>query len=228
MKNLVLLHGALGHAGQFDGIIPLLENNFAVSTFNFSGHAWAKLQGGLSIAKLCEDAVNFLNDKEIEKANFFGHSMGGYVALYMARHHAERVESVMTMGTKLKWTPDIAGNEARMLNPGKMKEKVPAFAAQLEKIHGPQWEQLCKLVADMLVEMGNELPLDVEDFEHIETPVQLSVGDRDRMVSIEETLDVFRMLKNGRFLVMPGTAHPYEQIDGKRLVYKINGFLGIE
>ena len=228
MQNLLLLHGALGHAGQFDSIRPLLEKDFKIFTYNFSGHGDKQLPENLSIDSMSQEVASYIANEIKGETNIFGHSMGGYVGLCIARHGLARLGKVMTLGTKLLWNPDTAANESRMLNVDKMKEKVPAFTAQLEKIHGAKWETLCEKVSAMLVDMGHKPPLDKEDMAEIKIPVQLSLGDRDRMVTIEETVEAFRLLPNGRLLIMPGVSHPYEQVDVKRLAYKINGFFGAE
>ncbi|MFN8423215.1 MAG: hypothetical protein U0470_07390 [Anaerolineae bacterium] len=41
------------------------------------------------------------------------------------------IDRVMTLGTKLAWTPDAAAREAGYLDADRLLERVPAFAAQL-------------------------------------------------------------------------------------------------
>ena len=38
MKNLLVLHGAIGSKSQFDSIASLLDNQFDIHLLNFSGH----------------------------------------------------------------------------------------------------------------------------------------------------------------------------------------------
>ena len=38
MKNIVLLHGAIGAKDQLQPLADLLKNDFIVHVFNFSGH----------------------------------------------------------------------------------------------------------------------------------------------------------------------------------------------
>lgn len=46
------------------------------------------------------------------------------------------------------------------------------------------------------------------DYEEIKVPVLISVGEKDVMVSIEESVFAFRKIPNGMFYVMPNTIHP--------------------
>lgn len=226
MKNLLLLHGALGHGHQFDGLKELLATDYKIFAPNFSGHAGGEEPQKLSIQEYAQEIALYIKANIGDTVSIFGHSMGGYVGLYMAANKIAPIDAVMTLGTKLNWTPDIAANEARMLDTAKLKEKVPAFAQQLETIHGANWETLCHTMAEMLKDMGAHPPLTDADFEGIEIPVQLSIGDRDRMVSLEETIHVYRKIKKSMLLVMPNTPHPYEQVDITRLAYKLKMFLG--
>lgn len=226
MKNLLLLHGALGYGKQFDALRTLLEDDFKVYAPDFIGHGGREVPQHLSIHDFALEIKNFVDNAIGDEVNIFGHSMGGYVALYMAANKMAPIGKIMTLGTKQTWNPDIAANEARMLNTEKIKEKVPAFAKTLESIHGSNWEVLCQKTADMLLDMGNNPPLTDESYASIEIPVQIGIGDRDRMVSLEESIAVFRKVKDARLLVMPETQHPYDQVNVNRLAYKITSFFG--
>jgi len=223
MKKLLLLHGALGHGGQFDTLHSLLKKEFKIVAPTFSGHGGSKVPEKLSIHHYAIEISEYIKNTK-DEINIFGHSMGGYVALYIAARNLAPISKIMTLGTKQYWSPEIAKGETRMLNTEKLKEKVPAFAKQLEKIHGTNWELLCQKMATMLLDMGEEPPLTDDEYNKIEIPVQLSIGDKDRMVSLEETTEVFRKLKNGTLLVMPNTPHPFEQVDMERIAYKITTF----
>lgn len=224
MKNLLLLHGALGYGGQFDAIKTLLEKEFNLFTPTFSGHGKSEVPEKLSIYNYALEISEYIKLNIEGEVNVFGHSMGGYVALYMAANNFASINKIMTLGTKQLWSPEIAKGETRMLNTEKLKEKVPAFAKYLEKLHGNNWELLCQKTADMLLDMGDNPPLTDESYSKIEIPVQLSIGDSDKMVSLEETIEVFRKLSDARLLVMPSTPHPYEQVNTERLAYKITTY----
>ena len=79
-----------------------------------------------------------MNENYIQTIDIFGYSMGGYVALWLARFYPDRVGKIFTLGTKLKWNDEEAEKEIKMLNPEKVELKVPAFAQQLAERHGEQ------------------------------------------------------------------------------------------
>jgi hypothetical protein len=105
-------------------------------------------------------------------------------------------------------------------------ERSRLFAKELEQRHSPQdWKVVLNKTAEMMINLGNDPELKSEDFELLDNEVLLSVGDRDNMVSIEETVDVYRKFKKGSLLVIPGTPHPIERISVERLNFEIINFI---
>lgn len=228
MRNLILLHGALGNAAQFEYLEELLDVSFNVYSFNLSGHGDKNFDGNLSIEAYADELYRFAESKNLDEFYVFGHSMGGYIALFLHLKGYSALKGVFTLGTKLYWDPSIAELESRMLNPAKVKEKVPHFAQALEKTHGEKWESLMAAISEMLKNMGIKAPISVGDYESIKIPVQIGIGDRDKMVSLEETIDVYRRIPACRLLVIPNTPHPFEQADSVRLAQEIMEFFGEE
>lgn len=221
---LLLLHGAIGAADQLTFLEALPQNSFA---FDFPGHGGKAFPAAFSIRAFAESVLRWMDEKGFATVDIFGYSMGGYVALYLARHYPERVGKIFTLATKFAWDEATAAKEVKMLNPEKIAEKVPKFAAALEKRHAPlDWKEVLQRTADLMLALGKKPELTQEDFAAITHPVLLSVGDRDTMVSIEETMQVYRSLSNAQLLVFPNTVHPIEQINLQQLLPALELFLG--
>lgn len=227
MEHLIILHGAIGAADQLVGLAPYFNQEFEVHVLNFSGHGGVALPpNGFSISEFGKDVIDYMNDRGIASAHILGYSMGGYVGLYVARHYADRVVRVVTMATKFGWNEEIAAKEVLRLNAEKISAKVPAFAATLAARHMPNdWKEVLVLTAEMMLEMGRNNPLKMEDYNSIQQPVLLLLGDRDKMVTMEETLSVYRLLPNAQLGVLPGTPHPIEQVDIALLAHLAARFL---
>ncbi|RYZ27306.1 MAG: alpha/beta hydrolase [Chitinophagaceae bacterium] len=214
MKHLLLLHGAIGTKDQMEPLAKSLSKHFLVSTINFSGHGGTAMPDKFSIPFFAEKVVAWLKQNKIDRIDIFGYSMGGYVAMYMAAHYPTFVNKVVTLGTKYNWSPVTAKKEVGMLNPEVIETKLPKFAAQLQQKHLPNdWKTVLQKTAAMLLQMGENPPLQNKDFETIENEVLLLVGDRDKMVTLEETIDIYRLLKAGCLCVLPTTAHPIELLN---------------
>ncbi|MBL1219674.1 alpha/beta hydrolase [Chryseobacterium sp. L7] len=213
MKNLLLLHGALGHSDIFNPYLEELSKYFTIHPFLFSGHGDTELpETGVSIEKYTEELRSYLDQQNLEDVYIFGHSMGGYAALCCALHTPERIHSIVTLGTKFNWNEEQALKESKMLDPEAILSKVPKYAEQLEKQHGSKWKQLLPAIADMMVSLGKNPPLNENSLQAISIPVQIMTGDQDNMVSIEESVGAYRNIPNAKLAILPDTKHPMEKV----------------
>ncbi len=227
MKTIVLLHGAMGAAPQLQPLEQQLKNDYIVYSLNFSGHGAKPFLESFSIQNFANEVIEFCEANQLKRVNFFGYSMGGYVALYLARHYPHLATSVVTLGTKLLWNQAIAAKEVAMMQPDIIKQKVPAFAQRLQQMHSPNdGKDLMNKTGKMLTEMGEHNPLQIEDYQYITAPVLLMLGDRDKMVSFDETVAAFKHLPKSQLAVMPGAPHAIEQVDVEILAYHITKFIG--
>lgn len=223
---LFLLHGALYISGEFAPLANLLSDRFDLHTLDFSGHGAAPMpQEPFAIRLFAHDVLRKMDEAGVEKANIFGFSMGGYVGLYLARFHPERIGRVMTLGTKLDWNPETSAREVKMLDPVKIAEKVPAFAQVLRNRHGAErWETVLEKTAEMMLNLGEAPELPWDEFAAVAQPVRLGLGDRDPMVSVEETVRAYRLLPAGELYILPGVGHPLEKAPAEKLAREIAEF----
>lgn len=227
MSNPVFcLHGAIGASDQLHSIAEAIRTSIAETRLHdFCGHGLRDMpQNAFSIRLFAEDFIARLDADEVKCADIFGYSMGGYVALYAARHYPGRIGRIVTVATKLNWSVSVAEKEVKMLEPETILLKVPSFAAALEKRHKCGWKQVLNKTAAMMISLGADPALTDEDFRAIGHQVLMCVGDRDKMVSIEETVHVYRQLKNASFCAMPSTPHPVEQLNTDFIVPLIRNY----
>jgi len=225
MEHLLLLHGAIGSKQQLEELANKLKSKYIVHTLNFSGHGNAMMSDEFSIPLFANDVLNYLNQHNINSTHIFGYSMGGYVGLYLAKHHPNRINKVFTFATKFLWTQAIAEKEVKMLQPNKIIEKLPLFAKTLEDRHYPNdWKIVLHNTAEMMIALGNKNELELNDYKSISSSVLIGIGDSDTMVTLEETIEVYRSIPNASLIVMPNTPHPIEKIDCSRLGAEIEKF----
>lgn len=230
MKKLLLLHGAIGAASQLDRLKEELKDKFEIFTMNFSGHGGEAIPEKFSIELFADDVLKFLEENKLENIDVFGYSMGGYVALYIASKHKNKVNRIFTTATKFDWNEESSVKESKMLNPAKIEEKIPAFAKALQKRHAPQepsnnWMIVLNKTAEMMINLGKNPVLSDDVLDKIENEALISVGDKDTMVSLEETANAAGKLKNGKLFIFSDTEHPIEKIDPKVLAREIINFL---
>lgn len=226
MKKLLLLHGAIGSKAQLEPISEILKDNFELHKLNFSGHGGRDFNNHFNIKQFAEDVIEYLTENKIQSVDVFGYSMGGYVALYLARHYPKRVGKIITLGTKFKWNESIANKEVKMLNPDVISEKIPVFANVLNKRHSPvDWKILLTKTSNMMLEMGLHNPLQLNDYNQINHEVNIGLAIEDEMVSKEETEEVYENLPNAAIYFLPNSKHPIEKVDLRLLAKEILNFM---
>jgi esterase/lipase len=214
MYSIILLHSAIGAKDQLEPLAKELKQvGFDVHTFNFSGHGNAPFQNEFSIKQFASELETAIQKENLIKPIIFGYSMGGYVALYLAKHKPGLLGNIITLGTKFEWTPEIAQREIKMLEVKTIIDKVPKFAETLKTRHGNNWELLLQKTATMMVDLGNTNALSLEDISYIENHITIGLADKDTMVSLAETTAIYKQLKNSAMFMLPNTKHPIETVD---------------
>lgn len=224
MNNLILIHGALGSSDQMSPLKEMLEKDFNVHHLEMEGHGNSSSnEKAFAIDDFVSQLDNFIDT--IGDAHIFGYSMGGFIALLSAASGKQNIQSITTLGTKMKWSPEISEQEVKHLNPEKIKEKVPAFAQALKKKHGVYWEQVLYRTAAFMKTLGDEAPITESRMKQINIPVQLCLADQDQMVSKEETEEVNAWIPNSRFHFIPDSKHPIEQTNLTALAETVRSFM---
>ena len=200
-----------------------LEASLDPVSLDLPGHGGADLGGGgFDLQTMRARVVHELESWHLGRIAVFGYSMGGYVALEVARRRPDLVSTVITFATKFDWTPESAAKEARHLDAGKIRAKVPYFAEQLERRHTALgWEAVLSHTAAMMHSLANEPILNPDKLREIHCPVRVMVGDKDGTVSVEESLAASRSMERGELEVLPGVSHPFEKVPLDKVVRSI-------
>lgn len=225
-QTLLILHGALGSKEQLQPVAQALGTGFNVKSMSFSGHGGQPLNGPFDINKFTHEVMAFMDSENLSQIDIFGYSMGGYVALNLALKHPEKVGKIFTLGTKLEWSPAIAQKEIKMLDAGKIEEKVPAFAKILADRHAPvNWKEVLWQTSQMMIDLGDGAALALDEFKKVTHPVVIGIGDEDNMVTLEESEKVAGLLPQGSLHIFKGFKHPIEQVDVDKLTGEIKAFM---
>jgi len=127
-------HATIGSKDQLQPLANSLTDTFHVHTFNFSGHGGRPFpHHSFSIPLFSDQIAEYMQEQGILQAHIFGYSMGGFAALYLAKQHPDKINKLITLATKLHWDEKTAAKEVQLLDANTIRQKVPAFAAQLHE-----------------------------------------------------------------------------------------------
>ena len=219
---LVLLHGGLFDIDQqFGALIPVLAERRRVIAVDFQGHGRTNdIDRPFSAAAFAADVLGVLDQLGVGRADIFGFSVGGAVALDLAIDHPERVGKVIISSTSFAASGMRGSENADAV--GSMTVDMiagtPMEAAYLAKSPHPDLEHLQGLLDRLGATYQGGFPDRTEaEIRAIEAPTLITVGDAD-MVSLEHAVEFLRLRGgdvNGDFdgvptsqlAVFPGTTH---------------------
>ncbi|MCA1707146.1 MAG: alpha/beta hydrolase [Actinobacteria bacterium] len=216
-EPLILLHGAYMTIGAMGEVVPELAKTRQVIAVELQGHGHtADIDRPLSYEQMADDIAALLRHLGTQKADIFGYSMGGGVALQVAIRHPEVVRKLVVGSVYYN-------------NDGSYPELLEAIETITpEAFAGTPWREEYDRIApnpedfSTLVAKLKELDLTFvgwppEDIQAIEAPTFVIVGDSD-VVRPEHAVEMFRLLgggvagdlaglPNSQLAVLPGTTH---------------------
>lgn len=225
-KHLILLHGALGSRKQFEPLANNLFSEYTIHRFDLPAHGSLAFQRDIiSMYSFVNYVRNYILKNEIVKPFVFGFSMGGYIALTL-QSQTNIFSKIMTLNTKLEWSTEIAKKEQKMFDPNLIIEKVPKYAEYLKSIHGEKnWKNLLEKHRKMMFDIADSNPLSDYALTQIIIPILLTRGEKDKMVTSEETKSIASKFSKGSYLEFENSEHPIEKMDIELLSSRMKDFL---
>lgn len=220
MENLILIHGALGSSDEFNAITPILSERFNVILYEIPHHVKRSDSNTvLEIEELRSDLEEFIS--KTGNSFIYGFSLGGYLALSLAQRGNKNIKGIITQGTKLDWTPEIAKKEISTLNVDFLKSKAKPFYDYLLDLHGAYLPQLLEKTAKFMLALGNSPVITEKSVQNIQCPVRMLRGGKDRMVSKSETEIICNAIRNSYYFEIPSFIHPIGFLNYKHVARAI-------
>jgi pimeloyl-ACP methyl ester carboxylesterase len=203
---LFLLHGGGSTIEtSFGNALPVLSKARQVIAFEQQGHGrTADLDRPFTFEQSAEDTVVLLRYLKITKADFFGYSNGGHIALEIAIRHPQ-------VARKLVIESAMFNREGS--DPGFWESfkhaKLDDMPAELRKAYlsvAPHPEDLPTFFAKSVKRMLDFKGWTHEEIKGIDAPTLVIIGDHD-IVHPEHAALMYRLLPNAQLAVLPGTDH---------------------
>jgi pimeloyl-ACP methyl ester carboxylesterase len=176
-ENIILIHGGI----MADANIPLVTfSNIFTKNYNILhyhrrgyGKSINKRNNSASIIQHVEDCKKIMDLLNIKKAHMVGHSIGGTIALQLASHYPDHIESLILLEPAITGYNEITGQQIihefqpviQMYDKGHKKEAIDIF---MKKAIGSNYKET---IANVLPSNSFELAItDAKTFFHEEIP----------------------------------------------------------
>lgn len=218
-KPLICLHGyPLDHSIW----LPLVEGlqvRVRLILPDLRGHGRSPAPEGIySMEGMAGDVLGMMDDLKIEKAVIAGHSMGGYVALALAREHPERLSGLALVASHCHADlPEKA--QARLATAEQVeKEGSAAFLADSMVPNLTKNEGVQQQVREMITHAN---PLGVAGVSRgmaqrsatcgllaeLQVPAVIIAGEEDALISLDVAREMAKRLPKPWLEVVPAAGH---------------------
>jgi len=214
-EPIVVLHGAHMNIDTMGKIIPLLAQTHRVYALEFQGHGRTNdIDRPITMENLAEDVAGFMDAVKLEKADVFGYSLGGGVALRLAMAHPEKVDQLIIASASYDedgWQPEF-------------KAMIPEMTPEMFASFEPEWRKLAPnpdgfaAFIDKMIALEHEPLAWGKQVEALKHPTLIIAGDAD-VVTLEHIVSMFKLrgggamgdmgvpLSSARLAVLPATSH---------------------
>lgn len=200
---VILLHGGMGHAGNWGEQVPaLVDAGYRPVVIDSRGHGHSTRDGRpYSYAMMAEDTIAVMNTLQIERAAFVGWSDGAVIALLLADKYPDRAAGVLYFACNV----DPSGV--------KPFEMTPVIGRCLSR-HVKDYQRLSATPGDFdafseaVGEMQRTQPnLSAEDLARITVPVTVLHSEHDEFITREHAEYLARTIPSAEFAFMEGVSH---------------------
>jgi pimeloyl-ACP methyl ester carboxylesterase len=206
---LLLHHGFAinGEAWRQLGYVRGLRDNYQCILLDARGHGGSDKphdRAAYTLQKRVEDVTAVLDTLKIEKADFFGYSMGGWIGFGMAKYAAERIDALL-IGAAHPYA-DHTWDAFRQLDGTDPEAFIAALEAVVEQRVPPELKPRV-LDNDLraLAAAAQERPALEDVLATMTMPCLLLVGEADaRYAAVRECA---RHIARAKFVSLPGLNH---------------------
>ena len=200
---VILLHGGLGHSGNWGyQVLPLVERGFRVVLMDSRGHGRSSRDARpFSYELMASDVLAVMDACHLERSSLVGWSDGACIALVLASIAPGRVAGVFFFACNMdpsgvkpfEWTPRIRRCFARHKKDYAQMSATP--------------DQFEELVADLTLMQRTQPNYTAEDLAEIKTLVVIAQGEWEEGIRRDHAEFLAEAIPNATFVLLKAVSH---------------------
>jgi pimeloyl-ACP methyl ester carboxylesterase len=201
---VILLHGGLGHSGNWGYQVPaLVERGYRAILIDSRGHGHSTRDPQpFSYQLMASDVLAVMDGLQLEKGSFVGWSDGACTALVLASMAPSRVTGVFFFACNM----DPSGAKEDI-------EFTPALKRCISR-HKKDYQEL-SATPNQFDEFSNAVGLmqrtqpnySKQDLAQIQVPVAIVLSEHDEFIKREHAEYLAHSIPNAQFINLPGVSH---------------------
>jgi pimeloyl-ACP methyl ester carboxylesterase len=205
---LVLIHGGGSTIeSNWARILPLLAKSHRVIAIEEQGHGHTKaIDRPFTFENSADDVAALLDHLKIPRADLFGFSNGGQIALRVANRHPEKVRKLVIASAPFRRDGMVPGFWEGLKNA--TLEQMPQALKDADRKINPDPKHLEALFLQDKRRMNAFQDWPATDLESIAAPALVIAGDQD-VVTPEHALKMRNLMAHARLAILPANHGSY-------------------
>ena len=202
-RPVILLHGGLGHGGNWTHQVPaLVEAGFRAIVIDSRGHGRSELgPRPLSYALMASDLFAVMDHLAIDTAPIIGWSDGADTGLVAARQAPERITGLFFFACNV----DPSGTKPFVMTP--VVERIFETHKRDYRALSPTPEGFDALMTALQPMQRSEPDFSAEDLSTIDVPVTVALGEGDEFIKREHMVYLSQALPDAVLRLLPDVTH---------------------
>jgi len=200
---VILLHGGLGHSGNWGYQVPaIVAGGYRAVVIDSRGHGRStRDERPYSYELMASDVLAVMNTLHLERATLVGWSDGACIALVLAAKHPERVAGVFYFACNMDPSGVHPFEPTPALNRcfGRHREDYKQLSATPEDFK--------QFVEDVSLMQRTQPNYTAPDLAKISVPVRIVQSERDEFIRREHAEYLARTIPGASFLLLEGVSH---------------------
>ena len=203
-EALIMLHGAMGSAHNFEAHGRILSDRFRVIAVDMRGMGRSEHVTEMPSAAWTDDLLALMDHLGIQKAHIFGTSLGSRLCMRVGIFHPERASSLILNSPHIFLTPALDEAQNRAGGDG---NALPApRQADLRNRHGEDWLDVVRNYFNIRnVSELQEFYNFQSNLDQITCPV-LTISTDNPGDTFDHALEIKQRISGARLAIMPSFA----------------------
>lgn len=200
---VILLHGGLGHSGNWGYQVPMLVGTgYRAVVIDSRGHGRSTRDDRpYSYELMASDVLAVMDALHLDKAAMVGWSDGACIALVLARQAPNRAAGVFFFACNM----DPSG--AKQFEPSTIVDRCFARHVQDYANLSPTPDQFGALAEAVGLMQRTEPNYSTGDLAEIEVPVAIVQGEHDEFIKFDHAEYLARSIPGAELIILPSVSH---------------------
>lgn len=217
MLKIIAIHGFLGNKEMWQGIFP---DACSFHALQLAGHGNDVDLSSHSIACFAEHALNQIDFNESDDFIWIGHSMGGYVALHLAKLFPEKTKALALFHSTADGDSELKKQDRLRAIEAAEKHKA-LYAANLidglfhnPDLHRSAIQEQLKKIENMTAESTivslkamRERESSIPFLQETNIPIYYFAGANDKVLPLEKMQKEWELVPHAKITIVPEIGH---------------------